>query len=68
MLVTVGNSHPVVLCKKGVLRISQNLLENICARVFFFDKVAGLATLLNKRFWLRCFPVNFAKFLLRTSS
>ena len=30
-----------------------------------FNKVAGLrpATLLKKRLWHRCFPVNFAKFL-----
>ena len=30
-----------------------------------FYKVAGLrpATLLKKRLWHRCFPVNFAKFL-----
>ena len=30
-----------------------------------FNKVAGLglATLLKKRIWLRCFLVNFAKFL-----
>ena len=34
----------------------------------FFNKVAGLkpATLLKKRIWHRCFPVNFEKFL-RTS-
>ena len=31
----------------------------------FFNKVVGLrsATLLKKRLWHRCFPVNFAKFL-----
>ena len=31
----------------------------------FFNKVAGLepATLLKKRLWYKCFPVNFAKFL-----
>ena len=30
-----------------------------------FNKVAGetIATLLKKRHWHRCFPVNFAKFL-----
>ena len=35
----------------------------------FFDKVAGLrpATLLKKRLWHRCSPVNFVKFL-RTPS
>ena len=34
----------------------------------FFKNVTGLryATLLKKRLWYRCFPVNFAKFL-RTS-
>ena len=31
----------------------------------FFNKVAGpgTATLLKKRLWHRCFPVNYAKFL-----
>ena len=31
----------------------------------FFNKVAGLrpATLLKKRLWHRCFPVNFVKFI-----
>ena len=31
----------------------------------FFNKVAGLrpATLLKKSLWLRCFAVNFAKFV-----
>ena len=31
----------------------------------FFNKVAGLrpVTLLKKRLWQRCFPVNFVKFL-----
>ena len=43
------NCRPEVFCKKG----------------FFFNKVAGLgsATLLKKRLWPRCFPVNFVKFL-----
>ena len=32
---------------------------------FFFNKIAGLraATLLKKKLWHRCFPVNSAKFL-----
>ena len=32
---------------------------------FFFNKVADLkpATLLKKKLWHRCFPVNFVKFL-----
>ena len=43
--------------KKMFLEVSQNLQENTCARV---------STLLKKKTWHRCFPVNFAKFL-RTS-
>ena len=37
------------------LEISQNSQEHTCARV--------PATLLKKRLWHRCFPVNFVKFL-----
>ena len=50
--------------KKVFLEISQNSQENTCARVFF-NEVAPLrpVTLLKKRFWHRCFPVNFVKFL-----
>ena len=40
--------------KKVLLEISQNLQENTCVRVCNFIK----------RFWHRCFPVNFAKFLI----
>ena len=45
------SSRPEVICKKCVLRN------------FTKFKVAGLspATLLRKRLWHRCFPVNFAK-------
>ena len=51
--------------KKVFLEISQNSQENTCARISFFNKVAGLssATLLKKRLWHSCFPVNFLKFL-----
>ena len=51
--------------KKVFLEISQNSQENTCAGVSFLFKVADLRpeTLLKKRPWLRCFPVNFAKFL-----
>ena len=46
------------------LEISQNSQENTCARIIF-NKVADLrpATLLKRRLWHRCFPVNFVKFL-----
>ena len=48
-----------------LLEISQNSQESTCARASFFNKIAGLrpATLLKKRLWYRCFPVNFVKFL-----
>ena len=53
--------------KKVFLEIPTKLQENTCARVSFLIK-SGLrpATLLKKRFWHRCFPVNFAKFLRTT--
>ena len=49
-----------VLWKKVFLEISQNLCQNL-----FFNEFAGLrpATLLKKKLWHRCFPVNFVKFL-----
>ena len=36
--------------------------KHLC-QSFLFNKVAAPATLLKKRLWHRCFPVNFAKFL-----
>ena len=71
------SSRPNVLCEKGVLRnfakftrkhLCQSLFFNkvadICARVSFLIKLqAPPATLLKKRLWHWCFPVNFAKFL-----
>ena len=50
---------------KLFLKILQNSQENTCARVSFLIKLQDLkpATLLKKRVWHKCFPVNFAKFL-----
>ena len=53
------------------LKISQNSEGSTCAKVSFFNKVAGqlkiklrmIAALFKKRLCHRCFPVNFAKFL-----
>ena len=47
------------------LKISQNLQENTCVGVSFFNKVSGLrpATLSKKRLWHKCSPMNFATFL-----
>ena len=61
----IQKQPPEVFCKKKVfLEVLQNSQENTRARVFF-NKVEGLrpATLLKKRLWHWCFPVNFAKFL-----
>ena len=49
--------------KKVLFEILQNSQENPCAKVSFSIKLqARPATLLKKRLWHRCFPVNFAKF------
>ena len=45
-------------CKKGVLEI-------LWFSEVFRDYRKWLATLLKKRLWHRCFPVNFAKFSRR---
>ena len=49
----------------GVLRNFTKFTGKHLRQRLFFNKVAGLrpATLLKKRFWHRCFPVNFVKFL-----
>ena len=50
--------------EKVFLEISQNPQENTCASVSFLIKLQDWpATLLKKRLWHRCFPVNFVKFL-----
>ena len=46
------------------LEIFQNSQENTCGRASFLIKLqAWPTTLLKKRLWHGCFPVNFAKFL-----
>ena len=70
------SSRPEMFCKKGVLRNFAKLTgKHLWARVSFlvncrpkawnFIKKETLrpATLLKKRLWYRCFPVNFAEFL-----
>ena len=49
-----------VFCKKGALRKFKKFRQSTCARVSFLIRPA---TLLKKRLWHWCFPVNFAKFL-----
>ena len=57
-----------VFCKKGVLRNFTKFLGKHLRQSLFFSEAAGLraATLLKKRLWHRCFPVNFVKFLRTT--
>ena len=63
------SSRPEVFYKNSVLKKLAKLTGKHLCQGLFFNKVAGLrpVTLLKKRFWHRCFPVNFAKFL-RTPS
>ena len=54
-----------VFCKKDVLKnFAKSTGKRLCQSLFF-NRVVGLrsATLLKKKLWHRCFPVNFAKFL-----
>ena len=61
----IRSSRLEVFCKKGVLRNFEKFTGKHLCQSLFFNKVACYrpATLLKKRFWNRCFPVNFAKFL-----
>ena len=62
----VESSHPRCSLKKGFLRNFAKFTGKQLCQSLFLDKVAGLRlpeTLLKKRFWHRCFSVNFAKFL-----
>ena len=56
------SNRPEVFCKKDVLRNFAKFTGKHGFQSLFF---AGLrpATLLKERFWHRCFPVNFVKFL-----
>ena len=65
----VRNSCLEVFCKKGLLKNFAKFTGKHLCQNLFFNKVADLrpATLFKKRFWHRCFPVNFAKFLRNTN-
>ena len=54
-----------VLWKKGVLRNFTKFTGKHLFHSLFFNKVVGLrsVTMLKKRLWYSCFPVNIAKFL-----
>ena len=65
MMEPLRSSHRRCSVRKGVLRNFGKFTEKYLCQRLFFNKVAGLkpATLLKNRFWHRCFPVSFAKFL-----
>ena len=59
-----------MFCKKVVLKnFTKFTGKHLCQKLFFY-KVAGLRpkTLLRKRLWHRCFPVNLAKSFLQNTS
>ena len=64
------SSHRSCSVRKGVLKDFAKYREKHLCQGLFFNKFVGLrpATLLKKRLWHRCFPVNFAKFLLQNTS
>ena len=59
------SSHQRCYVRKGVLRNFTKFTGKHLCQSLFFNKVAGFrpVTLLKKRLWHRCFPVNFVKFL-----
>ena len=61
----IQKQPPEVLCKKSVFGNFTKFTGKHLGQSLFFNKVAGLrpTTLLKKRLWHRCFPVNFVKFL-----
>ena len=69
MLQKYRSSRLEVFCRKGVHRNFEKFTEKHLCQSLLFNKVAGLkhVTLLKKRLWHSCFPVNFSKFL-RTPS
>ena len=75
LLHNVKMNRPEVFCKKSVITNFTKFTRKHLWQSLFFNKVAGLGlflnkiaglrpvTLLKKRFWHSCFPVNFVKFL-----
>ena len=59
------SSRLEVFCKKDNLKNFAKFTGKHLCQSLFFNKVAGLrsATFFKKRFWHRCFSMNFAKFL-----
>ena len=64
-LVGLQKQPPEVAYRKGVLRNFVKFTGKHLCRSLVLNKVAGLrpVTLLKKRLWHRCLPLNFTKFL-----
>ena len=64
-MLVARSSCPELFCEKGVLRNFAKFTGKHLCQCLFFNKVEGLrsATLLKKRLWCKCFPVNSAKFV-----
>ena len=62
---TTRRSYQRCSVRTGVLRNFAKFTGKHLCQVLFYNKVAGPepATLLKKRLWHRCFPMNVAKFL-----
>ena len=60
------SSRPVEFCEKGVVRNFAKSIKKRLGQSPFLTNLQAKGTLLKKRLWHMCFPVNFAKFL-RTS-
>ena len=60
----------LITLRKGVHRYFAKFTGKRKYQSLFFNKVPGLrpVTLLKKRLWYRCFPVNFAKISKNTFS
>ena len=58
-------SHRRCSVRNGILRKLAKFTGKHLCQSLFFNKVSGLRslTLLKRRLWHRCFPMNFAKFL-----
>ena len=59
------SSHRRCSVRKGVFRNFTKFTGKYLCQGLFFNEVAGVrpGTLLKKRLWHRCFPVNFVEFL-----
>ena len=66
--IKIEKQPPEVFCKKGVSKNFTKFTGKQLCESLFLNKIAGLstATLLKRRLWYRCFPVNFGKYLRNT--